>query len=171
MTTSGEAAADVVGDSVDELCFTARALAQTHPMTVPALRYRQRRFEQERARQPVPEIADWASTGLLVGYCLRRAEEAATGRIVVVDGLALGEYPRAAAIATSLLTGDEPDCGTLLPAGCVLAALDRLIASELGKREEHVREQLDLDAWAELETYVAWWILHGYAVRTAEAAG
>lgn len=165
MTVAGEAAAG----GVDDLCFTARALAQTHPMTDPALRYRQCRFEAERARQPVPEIADWASAGLLVGYCLRRAEEAATDRIRPTDGLPLGAYADAARVSTTLVTGDDPDAGTLLPAEIVLAALDRLIVSELGKREEHLREQLDDAAWNELETYVAWWVLHGYAVRAAEA--
>lgn len=154
---------------VDDLCFTARALAQTHPMSEGALRYRQRCFEQERDRQPVPEIADWASTALLVGYCLRRAEErevlgeAAPG---IPDDAAVSEAALADATAT-LRTGDASTI-TLLEAPTTLASLDRLIATELDKRREHLREQLDDDEWLELEDYISWWVVHGFCVRATE---
>ncbi len=160
---------DLDGVDISDLCFTARALAQTHPMSQPALRYRQRRFEQERARQPVSELADWASTALLVGYCLRRAEEQE------VPGPHSGSELRtpddfetaAGVVAETLRIGDAATIA-LLPADITVAALDRLIATELDKRHEHVREQLDDAAWTELEDYIAWWVVHGYAVRVAE---
>ncbi|MGI9576580.1 MAG: hypothetical protein ACR2OH_00075 [Microthrixaceae bacterium] len=166
---------DDSSSSIADLCFTARALAQTHPMTEPALRYRQRRFEVERARQPVTEIADWASTALLVGYCLRRAEEqAAPGKFGPEPNPAMADpdriEERASAAAEQLRSGDA-DTVTLLPAAVTVAALDRIIAGELDKRSEHVREQLDDDAWNELEDYVAWWVVHGYGVRAGESAG
>lgn len=154
---------------VDGLVFAARALAQTHPMTEGALRYRQERFAQERARQPAAEAADWAGTALLVGYCLRRAEERLADARPEVRELGPAAYAaRAASVAEALGTGD-PSTVTLLPGGTTVAALDRLIGSELAKREEHVREQLDDDAWAELESYIAWWVVHGYGVRSVEA--
>ncbi len=161
---SDQGAADI-----DELCFRARALAQTHPMTQPAHRYRQARFEQERGRQPVSEIADWAGTAMLVGYCLRRAEEQ------VVDGTSIDpeehsvdDYETAAATLAEALRCGDASSVTLLSAEATIAALDRIIAAELDKRHEHVREQLDDAAWAELEDYIAWWVTHGYAVRAAE---
>lgn len=158
-------------DEIDigDLCFTARALAQTHPMSSPALRYRQRRFEEERARQPVSELADWASTALLVGYCLRRAEE----QVVPVSRSEQGldtpdDYEMAAGAVAETLRAGDPATIALLPAETTVAALDRLIATELEKRHEHVREQLDDAAWTELEDYIAWWVVHGYAVRVTE---
>lgn len=157
---------------IAELCFTARALAQTHPMTEAAHRYRQHRFEMERDRQPVTELADWAGTALMVGYCLRRAEEQAVGLGPVApvtsgDGLA-GIEAEATAVGEAL-GGQDPDSATLLPAGTAVAALNRIIATELEKRREHLREQLDEASWSELEDYVAWWVVHGYGVRAAEA--
>lgn len=156
---------------IDELCFTARALAQTHPMTEGALRYSRQRFADERAHQPASEAADWAGTALLVGYCLRRAEERAVAARPTVWELDPATYSdRAAEVADALRAGDASSV-CLLRDVVTVTALDRLIASELAKREEHVREQLDDDSWAELESYVAWWVIHGYGVRAAEAPG
>ncbi len=168
---------EAAGGAHDDLCFTARALAQTHPLTASAHRYRQACFERERAKQPVPELADWAGAGLLVGYCLRRAEERAAGFSFVpavstaeVGAASSAEPPaRVASITDALRLGDA-DSVTLLPGAEVVAALDRLIATEVDKRREHLREQLDDESWAELEGYIAWWVIHGYALRAGEAA-
>lgn len=201
-------------ETVDELCFVARALAQTHPMTEAAHRYRQRCHEAERSRQPVTELADWASTALLVGYCLRRAEAQRAGAAqagaesagaggrpagieragaewagpvgAVSDG---GEpagseragaagvelagagpddlAPAIAAAAESLRAG-KAERVTLLDPDATISALDRVIATELDKRQEHLREQLDDQEWSELEDYIAWWTVHGYALRAVE---
>lgn len=158
-------------ESVDELCFVARALAQTHPMTEAAHRYRQRCHETERSRQPVTELADWASTALLVGYCLRRAEEQRAGA-AQAGAESAGAGPddltaAVAAVAESLRTG-ETGRVTLLDPDVTVSALDRVIATELDKRQEHLREQLDDQEWSELEDYIAWWTVHGYALRAVE---
>lgn len=203
--------------TVDDLCFTARALAQTHPMTEAAHRYRQRCHRAERSRQPAPEPADWASTALLVGYCLRRAEEQQAGTepisgesegdrlgrggtgaalagadSVRAEDAGVGPEPvetwaepvesgvepagagaddlsgAIAAAAESLRTG-EAERVTLLDPAVVVSALDRVIATELDKRQEHLREQLDDAEWSELEDYIAWWTVHGYALRAVES--
>lgn len=154
--------------AVADLCFTARALAQTHPMTEPALHYRQRRFADERARQPVSELADWASTALLVGYCLRRTEEREAHVQPSVELVPIDHAQEAAALSEILRHG-RADEVTLLTADLTVGALDRLIAVELDKRREHLRDELDDHAWAELESYIAWWVVHGYCVRAAEA--
>ncbi|MEO6651499.1 MAG: hypothetical protein ABIP17_02445 [Ilumatobacteraceae bacterium] len=153
---------------LDDLCFTARALAQTHPMSGPALRYRQECLDRERERQHVTELADWASTALLVGYCLRRSEEHAAGRLLQPfeadsETFSVG----ASELSETLRTGDA-DSVTLLPPDLAIAAIDRIIGTEIHKRNEHLREQLDDAAWAEFEGYIAWWVVHGYCVRVVE---
>ncbi len=156
---------------IDDLCFAARALAQTHAMTEASHRYRQECLEQERRRQPVTELADWAATALLVGYCLRRTEE----QRVPDDQLAAASAPsgdridleQVAALSELLRVGD-PGRVTLLSCEAIVAALDRIIATELEKRHEHLREQLDEASWSELEDYIAWWVIHGYALRASE---
>ncbi len=160
---------------IDDLCFAARALAQTHAMTEASHRYRQQCLEQERRRQPVTELADWAGTALLVGYCVRRSEEQRVpkDRLSGVEAAAGGTVPdevdtgRVAAISETLRTGDA-DRVSLLGAETTVAALDRVIATELDKRHEHLREQLDDAAWSELEDYIAWWVIHGYSLRASE---
>ena len=162
-------------------------------MTEAAHRYRQRCHETERSRQPVTELADWASTALLVGYCLRRAEAQRAGvesagagagpAGAVSDGgepagseragagpVGAGSddlAPAIAAAAESLRTG-EAERVTLLDPDITISALDRVIATELDKRQEHLREQLDDQEWSELEDYIAWWTVHGYALRAVE---
>lgn len=172
------AAADV---DLNDLCFAARALAQTHAMTEAAHRYRQECLEAERRLQPVTELADWAATALLVGYCLRRSEEQRTHeqprihevRSVHEQQLAAAstdggiDLERVAALSESLRVGDAGSV-SLLPADVAIAALDRIIATELDKRREHLREQLDDASWSELEDYIAWWVIHGYALRASE---
>ena len=160
---------DAAETDVSDLCFAARALAQTHPMTEASLRYRQQCFESERARQPVTELADWASTALLVGYCLRRSEEQRVPGDLLPAAAADGEIDleSVAALSETLRVGD-PGGVSLLPAEVTVAALDRIIATELEKRHEHLREQLDEASWSELEDYIAWWAIHGYALRASE---
>lgn len=160
----------IAGVDLAELCFTARALAQTHPMSESAHRYWRSRFEVERRRQHVSELADWAGTAMLVGYCLRRAEERAADISVSVTALdEPGLADRAVVLATTLRTGDAGSV-TLLAADATVAAIDRIIGSEIHKRHEHLRDQLDDEAWTELEGYLAWWVVHGYCVRSIETS-
>lgn len=49
-----------------------------------------------------------------------------------------------------------------------MAALDRIITSEVSRRQDNVRDGVDDDAWAEFEEYIAWWVIKGYALRVAE---
>ena len=161
------AAAEV---DVSDLCFAARALAQTHPMTDASHRYRQECLDSERRRQPVTELADWAATALLVGYCLRRSEEQRVHDGAFAAAASTGDQidlEHVTALSESLRVGD-PGSVSLLPAEVTVAALDRIIATELDKRQEHLREQLDDEAWSELEDYIAWWVIHGYALRASE---
>lgn len=158
------------GVDLDELCFATRALAQSHAMTESAHRYRQACLERERMRQPVSELADWAATALLVGYCLRRSEEARVSDAELCAAAAHDheiDLDYVETLTESLRVGD-PASVSLLPAEVTVKALDRIIAAELDKRHEHLREQLDDASWIELEDYIAWWVIHGYALRASE---
>ena len=71
------------------------------------------------------------------------------------------------ALSESLRVGD-PGRVSLLPAEVTVAALDEIIGTELDKRREHLREQLDDASWSGLEDYISWWVIHGYALRASE---
>lgn len=156
---------------VAEMCFAARALAQSHPMTPAALAYLQGRLEEERMRQPVGEPADWAGAAMVVGYCLRRTEEKRVAHTPALREVDVADLEFRASALAGTLRGGDAGAVTLLPPTATVAALDRLVGTESDKRREHMREQLDDDAWAELEEYLAWWVVHGYCTRAAEAPG
>ncbi|MBW3575510.1 MAG: hypothetical protein KY450_11675 [Actinobacteria bacterium] len=154
-----------------ELAYRARALAQTHPLTPLAKRYIDRTVGEQRTSQPLPEIGIWAGAALIGGYCLRRVEEDDAGLVLsAVEGTTY-DLDRldadVAAIAASVrsdgarehLLGDDER---------TVAALDRLVHSEVDKRLEHWRDSVDDQAWAELEEYLTWWVVKGYALRVAE---
>jgi len=155
-----------------DIPFRARALAQAHPLTEIATAYRESVIATERATQPLPEFADWAATAFLVGYCVRRVEETdaaeestvAFGRFVEDPDL-LGAT--AARVADDLRNG-RPAGIDLLDPDLIESVLDTIIASEIDKRAEHWREHVSDKDWAVFEEYVAWWVIHGYALRTGE---
>lgn len=167
-TADGESADDDENVDIDDLCFTARALAQTHPMSEPALKYKQRCFEDERLRQHVTDLADWATTALLVGYCLRRAEERDSGVTVELVGVEADAYIEPATTLAERLSDGDADSVTLFPADVTITAIDRIIGTEIHKRDEHMREQLTEQEWTEFEQYITWWVIHGYCVRAVE---
>ncbi|MDP9419289.1 MAG: hypothetical protein M3P53_03925 [Actinomycetota bacterium] len=154
-----------------ELSYRARALAQTHPLTPLAKRFIDRAVGEQRTSQPLPEIGIWAGAALIVGYCLRRVEEDDAGLTLQgvegagydLDGLDDEVSDIAAGVRTEgagdYLIGDEER---------TVAALDRLVHSEVDKRLEHWRDSVDDQAWAELEEYLTWWVVKGYALRVAE---
>ena len=162
-----------VFDRVGDLTFKARALAQAHPLTVTATAYREQMIEEERRTQPMSEFADWAGTAFLVGYCIRRIEEADV----------LGELPETTPQTDALVPlahetarfSDEVKLGRpagvqLLEQSLVEALLDTVISTEIDKRTEHWKGQVSAADWAMFESYIAWWVIHGYAMRAAEIA-
>lgn len=161
-------------ERVADLAFRARALAQAHPLSETAFAYRSRVISVEHETQPMPEFAEWAATAFLVGYCVRRVEEAdadlvATPRRAAGPGVETALAAEAARLAEALRQGSA-DARPLLDADVVESVLDAVIASEIAKRAEHWRDQVSVHDWEEFESYVAWWVVHGYAFRTAEAS-
>jgi hypothetical protein len=51
-----------------------------------------------------------------------------------------------------------------------IEGLDRIIASEVSRRLDHWKDDVDQAAWDELEEYLTWWVVKGYALRAAERA-
>lgn len=162
-------------DRVADLTFKARALAQAHPLTVTASTYRAQLIEVERETQPLPEFAEWAATAFLVGYCIRRIEEADVQQMPTelqlggeADFEALGVKTNEFAMA---IRSGECAGEPLLEFGLVEGLLDKVIATEVDKRADHWKSQISKQDWAMFEEYVAWWVVHGYSFRAAETAG
>jgi len=138
-------------ERVDDLTFKARALAQAHPLTMTAAVYRDQMVAEERRTQPMSEFADWAGTALLVGYCIRLVP-------LAHETVRLSDEVR----------NGRPAGTRLLEPALVEALLDRVISTEIDKRVEHWKGQVSATDWATFEVYIAWWVVHGYALRAAE---
>ena len=148
-----------------DLAYRARALAQAHALTETAMAFRAQHIDAERARQAMAQFAEWAAVAFLTGYCVRRVEESVTDVPLCVDGGI--DLAVVMSVAAALRT-DQPV--TLLDDAVVVEALDRVILSEVAKRADQWKEQIDDADWAEFETYIAWWVTFGYGARTAETS-
>lgn len=156
--------------SDDSRTFRARALAQAHPLSPGASRYLNETVARERLSQPQAEIGIWAGYALTAGYCLRRVEEVeALGEVRTPVNDELLEQ-RAADIAARIRTSVTEGIH-LLPEADIVADLDDLIAGEIERRLDHWRDTVSPETWRELEEYIAWWTIKGYALRIAETAG
>lgn len=164
----------------EELAFRARALAQAHPLSGDAKRFVDRAVGVQRTSQPVPEIGIWAGAALINGYCLRRVEEDEAGRPFEPASVSHGSDKHgpgdlealdtvASAVAADLRAGD-PTAHLLGDQERIFAALNRIIGSEVERRLDHWRDSIDDRAWAELEEYITWWVVKGYALRVAESS-
>ncbi len=152
----------------EDVAFKARALAQAHPMSGVALTYRAELIVRERRDQPVPELADWAAGAFLVGYCVRRVEETTARPPTPIGPVALGARIDQEDVVAIVRRFNAGEAVGLLADDILVEVLDRVIATEVDKRNEHVREHLDAGQWNDFEAYVAWWVLHGWATRVAE---
>ena len=151
--------------------FEARALAQSHPLTPLAKRYIDEAIAQQRLDQPVPEIGIWAGYALTNGYCLRRVEENAAGLVLAPPegaDVELKKLDEEAERVAADLRGEAASRHVLQDEEAVIAALDRIIGGEVERRLDHWRDSIDDKAWAELEEYITWWVVKGYALRVAE---
>ncbi|HWH35139.1 MAG TPA: hypothetical protein VNT56_07440 [Acidimicrobiales bacterium] len=155
----------------EDLTYRARALAQTHPLTRLAGRFIEKSVGEQRTSQPIDEIGIWAGAALIDGYCLRRVEEDDAGlTLAAVEGVGtdLDELDATAGtIAAEVRTG----AGDYLLGddGRTVEALDRLVHSQVDRRLDHWRDSIDDKAWTELEEYLTWWVVKGYALRIAES--
>lgn len=154
-----------------ERAYKARALAQAHPLTPLANRFRNVAVAQEERDQPMVELARWAGEALLKGYCLRKVEEQDVGGRpeVAGDDADLDELAERATRIAGDLRGGDPAPHLLGEADLTFQALDRIIVSELSSRADNYRSAVDAAGWQQFEEYIAWWAVRGYALRVAEA--
>ena len=161
------------GPEPDDLARQARTLAQAHPLTPLASEFVNRTVGEQRTSQPVPEIGTWVGACLLNGYCLRRVEENEAGLVLQVQAGTEVDLDRlgtdASRIAADLRTPGS-DVHFLIDDERVVGALDRIIASEVSRRLDNLRAALDQDAGNEVEEFLTWWVVQGYALRVAEMA-
>lgn len=155
-------------DEIQGLCFTARALAQTHPLSEGAYRYRTQFIESEKKRQPNTDFVDWSSNAVLLGYCLRRTEEAAVNHVCEITASDPELLATRAAAVGAVLRGGDAGTVTLLGSETVVAVLDRLIATELDKRWDTAHAHATQEDWKLFEDYLAWAVVHGYCLRISE---
>jgi hypothetical protein len=130
-----------------------------------------RAVAQQRLDQPIVEIGIWAGYAITNGYCLRRVEEHAAGLVLAAaDGadLDLDHLDEESVRIAAELRGADAGRHILGDEEETIAALDRIIAGEVERRLDHWRDSVDEAAWAELEEYIAWWVIKGYALRVAE---
>ena len=161
-----------------DLVFAARALAQAHPLSPLANLFVKRAVARERVEQPLAEFGIWAGGALLDGYCLRRVEEEDGGGVEpglfedqdIDRGEELDRLERAAtAVAADIRSGAVAP-GHPGSSENTVAALDLLIGKGVERRLDHWRDAIDDQAWSELEEYLTWWVVQGYALRVAERA-
>lgn len=157
----------------EDLSRQARTLAQAHPLTALASEYVNRSVEEQKASQPSPEVGTWASACLINGYSLRRVEEVEAGLVLEVQQGSGADVDRLGADATRIAAevreGKQPS-PFLIDEDDVIAALDRIIATEVSRRMDNLRNQVDAAAAAEIEEFLAYFTIQGYALRVAEQA-
>ena len=158
----------------DQMAFSARALAQSHPFTELAKRLYESTMEEERKAQP-GDFSIWAGTAFTKGYCVRRVEEDEAG--LVLTGADADTVPTpseldeaAVPIIKALQTPDEPLDFLLGDQDSVLEVLDRVIGSEVRNRLDNAPTDLTSRGRMELEDYLTYWVIRGYALRAAEMA-
>jgi len=157
--------------NAEDLAYRARALAQAHPLTSLARRYVDRSVADQRTSQPIPEIGIWAGAGAIGGYCLRRVEESEAGLELAAsddDPPDLDALEEATSTIAAELRAEGAGGHLLGDEDRTVEALDRIIASEVSRRLDHWKDDVDQAAWAELEEYLTWWVVKGYALRVAE---
>jgi hypothetical protein len=159
--------------TAEDMAYRARALAQAHPLTDLARSYIDRAVADQRTSQPIPEVGIWAGAAAIGGYCLRRVEESEVGMELAPAPEGMPELD-ALEEETSHIAADlrvEGGGGHLLAdEDRTIEALDRIIASEVSRRLDHWKDDVDQAAWDELEEYLTWWVVKGYALRAAESA-
>ena len=157
--------------NAEDLAYRARALAQAHPLTPLAKSYIDQAVAEQRTSQPIPEVGIWAGAALITGYCLRRVEEADAGVELEPDEERQPELASLEEAATAVAADLRTDAGATHLLGDedrTIEALDRIIASEVSRRLDHWKDDIDQSAWAELEEYLTWYVVKGYALRVAE---
>ena len=160
--------------NAEQMAFSARALAQSHPFTELAKRVYDSSIEEERKAQP-GDFAIWAGSAMTRGYCVRRVEEDEVGLVLTgADPEALPELDElnegTASVIAALQSPDAPLDFLLVEQDRLLEVLDRVIGSDVLNRLDNAPTNLTSHGRSELEDYLTYWVIRGYALRAAELA-
>lgn len=160
----------------DQMAYRARALAQSEVFSPLARNLVMDEMTTEREAQP-GNFAIWASAAYTKGYCVRKVEEDDIGLAFDVppdDGMPERAEVVAATERIALaLRSEEADIDEYLISDPdrLFEVLDQVIGSEVRNRLDTVGSQnMSSRARAELEDYITFWVVRGYALRAAEAA-
>ena len=161
----------------DQMAYRSRALAQAEVFTPLARQMVMDEITAEREAQP-GNFAVWANAAYTKGYCVRAVEEDDIG-------LAFAPTPeeqrpdRSAVeaatqkIATALRNEDaDIDAYMISDEGRLFDVLDQIVGSEVRNRLDTVGSETKMSSRArqELEDYITYWVVRGYALRAAEQA-
>ena len=159
----------------DEMAYKSRALAQSEPFTQLAREVLDKDMADEREAQP-GNFAVWANAAFTKGYCVRRVEENDAG-LSFETASAESMPPREKVLdeTTEILTlirSEDGDLGehAIADLDRLFEVLDRVIGSEVNARTDNAGPSLSSRARIELEDYLTFWVVKGYALRAAEAA-
>lgn len=157
-------------DVRDSLTFKVRALVQAHPLSSAAHRYVNQIVERERRERSPSEIGVWAGYALTTGYSLRRLEEVEVigERLAADESLSFEQLDASASELAGAIRTSGAEHHHLLPESVVVGALDDLIGGEIDRRLDALKGQIGEEAMGDLEEYIAWWLVKGYALRIAE---
>jgi hypothetical protein len=159
----------------DGMAFRARALAQSEAFTSLARKVVDVAMEQERKAQP-GNFSVWANAAFTKGYCVRCVEEADVGlALVAAPADALPDMDRVLEVTDKIVVGlrsDDTDLAEHLIAdeARLFDVLDQVIGSEVRNRTDNAGPTLSSRARFELEDYLTYWVVKGYALRAAEQA-
>lgn len=159
----------------DQMAYRARALAQSEPFTNLARKVLDESMEAERKAQP-GNFAIWANAAFTKGYCVRRVEEDDSGLAFTVaeddamppkeeveqetDRIAVALREDNAELHEHLIGNEDR----------LVDVLDQVIGSEVRNRLDNASGNMSARAKRELEDYLTFWVVKGYALRAAEAS-
>jgi hypothetical protein len=161
--------------AAEQMAYKSRALAQSEPFTQLARDVLDKSMTAEREAQP-GNFSVWANAAFTKGYCVRRVEED-DAALDYVTTPPESMPPRETVLATTdaivtLLRSEEGELGehAIADQDRLFEVLDRVIGSEVSVRTDNAGPTLSSRARIELEDYLTFWVVKGYALRAAEAA-
>jgi hypothetical protein len=161
----------------DQMAFRSRALAQSEVFTPVARAVVMDDMATEREAQP-GNFAIWANAAYTKGYCVRKVEEddiALTFDLAPDDQMPPRSEVEAMTNTISLaLRSEDSDVDAYLISDedRLFDVLDQIIGSEVRNRLDTVGSETKMSSRArgELEDYITYWVVRGYALRAAEQA-
>lgn len=159
----------------DQMAFRARALAQAEVFSPLARTILQEEMATERDAQP-GNFAIWANAAFTKGYCVRNVEEDDVGlAFVPTPAERMPERAEVEAMTKKIflaLRSEDADIDPYLISQeeRLFDVLDQIIGSEVRNRLDNVDQDTKMSSRArsELEDYITFWVVRGYALRAAE---